>query len=151
MGSSWAFVPIASSSRLIAIRQFDVPINFDPIPSHIACTHQSCQRKLWRLLVPKSAILILSKDLSLSIFSHNFVIALAYKTCNSKRPIFFNTDLDLNSVNTDKTGTSQNITSAHLPSKLISNCPSFFLSSYSGNLSFSNQSINDGRNIARLP
>ena len=77
MGSSWALVPIASSSRRIAMRQFEVPINFDPMPSHIACTHQSCQRKLCRLLVPKSAILIPSKGFNCSIFSHSFVIALA--------------------------------------------------------------------------
>jgi hypothetical protein len=40
----------------MAMRQFEVPMNFAPSPSCIACTHQSCHRKECRRRVPKSAI-----------------------------------------------------------------------------------------------
>ena len=65
MGNSWALVPMASRSRFLAIRQFDVPTKVRPSPSVMACTHQSCQRKECRRRVPKSASASVSRPRSL--------------------------------------------------------------------------------------
>ena len=67
-----------------------------------------------------------SKHFNFSIFAHNFVIALAYNICNSKRAIFFSIALDLNSVIIERTGTSQNITSGHNPLNFMSYWSPFF-------------------------
>ena len=50
-------MPIASTSRRMAIRQLEVPRKAGPRPSIMACTHQSCHRKPCRRRVPKSAML----------------------------------------------------------------------------------------------
>ena len=77
VGPLWSRADLASISRFMAMRQFEVPVNLAPSPSCIACTHQSCHRKLCRRLVPKSAIFSPSIRRSRSIFSQSRVIARA--------------------------------------------------------------------------
>ena len=151
MASSWAFVPMASTSLRIAIKQFDVPTNLSVIPSIIACTHQSCHRCECLLRVPKSAICNPSISLSRWIFSHSRVIARAYRTCNSKRPIDRRTARDRSSMTTASAGISQSMTSGQVPLKVNSNCPSRFSRTYGGNESSSSQVMNSGWNICRMP